>query len=56
MTGTERAQLFDLILQTTVGDRLKRLRFNAEGALMRKPEEDREVALAFRAGDDDYFK
>lgn len=56
MTGSERAQLFDILLQTTVGDRLKRLRFDAEGNLVRKPEEDKEVALAFRAGEDDYFK
>lgn len=56
MTPSERAQLFDIVLQTTVGDRLKKLRFDSEGNLYKKPEEDKEVALAFRAGDDDYFK
>jgi len=56
MTGTERAALFDTLLQTTVGDRLKRLRFDNEGNIVPKPAEDREAALALRAGEDDYFK
>jgi hypothetical protein len=56
MDGRDRELLFELILKTTVGDRLKRLRYDHEGNMVARPEEDKELALGHKVDDGDFFQ
>lgn len=57
LDGRDREFLFELILQTTVGDKLKRVRFDAEGNIVAKPElEAKNAGLEHKKDEGNYFE
>ena len=57
LDGKDREYLFELILQTTVGDKLKRVRFDLEGHIVAKPEtEDKQTELDRKKDEGTYFE